>query len=549
MKAVIGGTLVNPGSEPVRDAAVLVDGDRIAAAGPQKDVRIPPGTEAIDATGKWIVPGLVDAHIHFFQSGGLYTRPDILDLRRRTAYAEEMAALRERLPDTFLRYLRCGVTSVVDVGGPFWNFDVRERAQTSAARAPRVAVAGPLISTWQPPHLDPDDPPIVRIADPDEARAMVRRQAARKPDLVKIWYIVRDGASARDHLPLVRAVAEETHRHGLRLAVHATELETARCAVEAGADVLVHSVFDKEVDEPFVALLKERGTVYTTTLMVTLRYSETFAQRLKLHPCEHAWGQADVTGTLFDLREFPREELPQRVRDLLAGPDPAASAAALKNLKRLHEAGVPIACGTDAGNIGTLHGPAVFRELALMAQAGLSPADILHAATAGGARVFGRADVGRLAAGQAADLSILDADPLADVDNLASLRLVIKGGETIEPGSLLPSGPAEVVQRQLNAYNARDLEAFLATYSDDVTVGGLDEGKVTLKGRAAMAERYGNLFQKSPELHARIHRRIALGEWVIDQEEARGLEGGKTANVVAIYRVRDGKIRQVWFAR
>ncbi len=552
MKAILGGTLVNPGAEPVPDSAILVDGGRITAAGTQKDVRIPSGTGTIDATGKWILPGLIDAHIHFFQSGGLYTRPDILNLTGRVPYADEMAALRERIPDTFLRYLRCGVTSVVDVGGPFWNFAVRERAGASGARAPRAAVAGPLISTWQPQNLDPEDPPIVKILGEAEARDMVRRQAALKPDLVKIWYIVRDGAKPRDHINLVRAVADETHRHGLRLAVHATELETARCAVEAGADILVHSIFDKEVDEPFVALMKERGTLYTTTIMVTLRYAETFAQKVSLHPCEHAWAHAGTLGTLFDLREFRAEELNQRVRDLLASPDPVLpSAAAQRNLKILHDAGIPVAAGTDAGNIGTPHGPAIFRELDLMRESGLSPAQVLRTATEGGARVFGAgAGTGRIAPGFHADLSILDADPLADLKNLAAIHRVMKGGELIDPAGLFPVSAEDVVQRQVNAYNARDLEAFLATYSDDVTVtGNLADGAVTLKGRAAMAERYGTLFRKSPALHARITRRIALGDWVIDREQASGFEGGKTLDVVAMYRVENGKIRQVWFAR
>ncbi|UCH11665.1 MAG: amidohydrolase family protein, partial [Fidelibacterota bacterium] len=120
-----------------------MSGNRITQVGPDTEVEIPPEVEVISAKDKWIIPGLIDAHIHFFQSGGLYTRPDAIDLRKHVPYAdEELRLIRERLADTFARYLRCGITSVVDVGGPYWNFEVRELARQSDM-APTVAVAGP----------------------------------------------------------------------------------------------------------------------------------------------------------------------------------------------------------------------------------------------------------------------------------------------------------------------------------------------------------------------------------------------------------------------
>ena len=130
LKAIVGGTLVNTdGKKPIKNAVILVEGSKITKVGTAKKVKIPKGAEIINAEGKWIIPGLVDAHIHFFQSAGLYTRPDVIDLRKFVAYEEEeLAQIRENLPDTFARYMRCGITSVVDVGGPFWNYDVRELA-------------------------------------------------------------------------------------------------------------------------------------------------------------------------------------------------------------------------------------------------------------------------------------------------------------------------------------------------------------------------------------------------------------------------------------
>src|SRR5713101_8336358 len=278
----VGGTLINPGtSQVLENSVVVVDGDRITAAGTRKEMAVPTGSKRIDCKGKFILPGYIDTHVHFFQSGGLFTRPDIVDLTKVRSYAEEIAWIKKNLPDTFARYLRCGITSVVDVGGPFWNFEVRKQANATA-KAPRVAVAGPLISSVSRPQLDLGDPPIVKIDNPEQAREFVRKLAEQKPDLVKIWYIVNDEHPVDSFRPIVRATAEESHARKIRVAVHATELETARAAVEEGADVLVHSVIDKEVDDAFVKLLKDRHTILCPTLVVFERYGRTFANKLNL---------------------------------------------------------------------------------------------------------------------------------------------------------------------------------------------------------------------------------------------------------------------------
>src|SRR5204863_4391495 len=106
----------------------------------------PPHTRVFDCKGKFILPGYIDTHIRFFQSGDLFTRPDVVDLTKVRSYAEEVAWIKRNLPDTFARYLRSGITSVVDVGGPFWNFEVRKTANTTA-KALRVAVAGPMLAS------------------------------------------------------------------------------------------------------------------------------------------------------------------------------------------------------------------------------------------------------------------------------------------------------------------------------------------------------------------------------------------------------------------
>ena len=434
--ALVGGTLINPAtSQVLENSVVVIDGDRISAVGTRKDMAVPTGSKWIDCKGKFILPGFIDTHVHFFQSGDLFTRPDVVDLTKVRPYAKEVAWIKRNLPDTFERYLHSGITSVVDVGGPFWNFEVRKIANATA-KAPRVAVAGPLISSVSRPQLDLGDPPIVKIDTPDQAREFVRKLAAQNPDLVKIWYIVDKDHPVDSFRPIVRATVEESHARNIRVAVHATELETARAAVEEGADVLVHSVIDKEVDDAFVKLLTDHHIILCPTLVVFERYGRTFANKLNLTLEEKAWGNPEVIATL-DVTKIPQDQLPDRIKTALAKPDDALDRIkkvhqiALKNLKTLEDAGVTIAAGTDAGNIGTIHGPALFREFQLMKEAGLTSTQILQCATANAAKLFGGetgAHIGKIDQGNFADLVILKSNPLDDIGHGSDIDSVMKNG-------------------------------------------------------------------------------------------------------------------------
>src|ERR1044071_3702447 len=372
--SLVGGTVINPADGKVMpNATVVINGDRIEHVAMGKQDAAALGKQ-IDCAGKFIIPGLIDTHVHFFQSADLFTRPDGADFNSVRPYKDEVAWIKSHLDDTFARYIRCGITSVVDVGGPMWNFEVRKKANATA-KAPRVAVAGPLIASVSREKLDLGDPPIVKIDGPDQARQFVRKLAAQKPDLVKIWYIVDKDHPVDSFRPIVRATIEESHAHKIRVAVHATELETARASVEEGADILVHSVIDSPVDETFVKLLKDRHIILCPTLVVFERYSRTFSHQLNLTPEERKWGNPEVIASL-DVTKIPQDKLPQRVKDSLADPKAVLDRiqktydVALPNLKKLEDAGVTIAAGTDAGNIGTIHGRALFREFQLMKEAG-----------------------------------------------------------------------------------------------------------------------------------------------------------------------------------
>jgi imidazolonepropionase-like amidohydrolase len=296
---------------------------------------------------------------------------------------------------------------------------------------------------------------------------MVRKLAAQKPDYIKIWYIVPpaqpaeritpkpgEGGSPSPSIaaspmpgqsdverasifrPIVHAVIEESHALKLRVAVHATELEAARASAEEGADLLVHSVTDKPVDDAFVKLLKDKGTMLTPTLVVFERYGRTFANKLELTPEEKAWGNPEVIASL-DVTKIPADKQPERLKKAMENPQALLDSiqktydVALKNLKTLEDAGVTIATGTDAGNIGTIHGPAIFREFQLMKQAGLTPMQILQCATANAAKLFDGetgARIGKIGNGYFADLVILNSNPVEDIKNSSDIDTVIKNG-------------------------------------------------------------------------------------------------------------------------
>src|SRR5256884_3008906 len=348
--ALVGGTVINPADGKVLpNATIVTDGGKIERVSTGKQDAAGLGKQ-IDCTGKFILPGYIDTHVHFFQSGDLFTRPDGADLNSVRPYKDEVAWVKSHVDDVFVRYLRSGITSVVDVGGPFWNFEVRKIANSSA-KAPRIAVAGPLISSVSREKLDLGDPPIVKIDTPDQAREFVRKLAAQNPDLVKIWYIVDKDHPVDSFRSIVRATIDESHAHKIRVEVHATELVTARAAVEEGADVLVHSVIDKPVDDAFVKLLKDRHIILCPTLVVFERYGRTFSHQLNLTPEEKAWGNPEVIATL-DVTKIPQDKLPERIKTALSNPNAALDRirkdheVALKNLKTPEVARITIAADT-----------------------------------------------------------------------------------------------------------------------------------------------------------------------------------------------------------
>ncbi|MFI5120890.1 MAG: amidohydrolase family protein [Thermoanaerobaculia bacterium] len=431
-RAFVGATLVDgTGAAPVPDAVVLVRAGKIDCAGSRASCRVPEGVDVEDVKGRWITPGLIDAHVHFSQTGWADGRPDALDVRKTHPYERTEADLKAH-PERFFRsYVCSGVTSVFDVGGYPWTLALPARAENDTF-APRVAAAGPLLSTLDHWLNLPAERQFIHLTDAESARTGVAYLKAQGSSAIKLWYIVRPDLPIEATTPAVLAAGEEVGKSGLNLIVHSTGLAEAKVALKAGAKLLVHSVWDVPVDEEFLGLAKKNGTIYCPTLTVAGGYVRMFeaAAAKKAPAIDDPNGCVDPT-TRAKLAETASVEAP----DLEAGASARATRTAAwnkvsaANLKVVRDAGIPIAMGTDAGNPLTLHGVSVYAEMEAMQAAGLTPTEVLVASTKGGSLALGREkEVGTVEKGKLADLLIVGGDPTKDIANLRKVRIVVRGG-------------------------------------------------------------------------------------------------------------------------
>jgi imidazolonepropionase-like amidohydrolase len=436
-RALVGGTLVDgTGRAPVADALVVMRDGRIDYAGPGRGHPVPAGVDTVDARGCWITPGLVDAHVHYSQTGWADGRPDAVDVRDLHPYEDVERRLRAH-PEAFHRaYLACGVTAVFDVGGFPWTVGLQQATETDT-RAPRVAAAGPLLTTLDFWLNLPAERQFIYLANDSTARAGVQYLKSLGVAAVKVWFINTPGRGFDEMARLVRVAGEEARKAGLPLIVHATGLREAKAALEAGANLLVHSVWDQPVDDAFLSLARKNGTIYCPTLTVIEGYWKLYdairagrAPGLD-DPCAaldsltraHVASSAALGASRVPAQRVPAQRVPS---DSLKA---ARVRIMAENLMRVSRAGIPIAMGTDAGNPLTLHGPAVFAEMEAMQRAGMRPTDVLVAATRGGATAMGRLGrFGTLEPGKAADLCVVGADPTGDVANLRRVRFVVRAG-------------------------------------------------------------------------------------------------------------------------
>lgn len=518
-----------------------------------KNLSVPVGTTVVDATGKWLMPGLIDSHIHLFQSGGLYTRPDGFDLTKYRPYETERKWLRDNMGDLLRRYLACGITTVIDIGGPLYQFAYRDR-YNQRYTSPQVLMTGPLISTYQPEAFKIEDSPIIKANTPDEAREQVRRQLPYKPDFIKIWFIVRGTGAGEQAQAMVQAAIDESHKNGLKVAIHTQELLAAKLGVKYGADYLVHSPEDGMIDDELIALMKQRNVSYCPTMVVADGYAGFFKDKRKLTPYEFTRANPYVLGTLFDMKHLHESALQKQFGDFLNSPayqrrQTERNSFLWANLTRVWRAGINVVTGTDAGNPGTFHGTSYINELRKMKTADLTNADLLKASTINAAKILGKeGQIGSLAEGKWANVLVLSQNPLTDLNALTRIETVINRGFLATPAQLLPDKPEDLAQRQLNAYNAHDIEAFLEPYADDVELYDLPE-KLISKGKDAMRQGYGKFFDRTPALHCELVNRMVVGNTVVDHERVTVAADKAPKEAVAIYKIENGKIKKVYFTQ
>ena len=529
---------------------VLVENGIITAIG--KKLKAGSAIQIIDGSGKYLMPGLVDAHVHFFQSGSIYTRPDAIDLRKYKPFEEEISWVHNNMESFLRRYTMAGITSVVDVGSTI-NFLKQRDSFRTKEYAPSVYMTGPLLTTWEPEVFQKlgDDEPFYLMKSVEDARRYVQKQLPYKPDFIKVWYILlgqNKDSAARAHLPMVQAVIDEAHKNNLRVAVHATEQITARLAVEAGADFLVHNVEDEPIGSSFVQLLKNKKTVLSPTMVVAGNYNKAFAQSYQPTAEDFRYAHPSPLTAVLDLKGVEDSALTKVYKAYALGNEESAKkedALRMANLKKLLDGGVIIATGTDAGNIGTQHVSSYFDELKSMQESGMDNWQLLQASTINGAKAVGReAEFGSIKKGKRADLLFLTKNPADNLANWQSIEFVINKGIAIKPDSLRKSTPVELADQQLLAYNAHNLEAFLEPYAEDVEVYGFPNN-LEIKGKEQMRKSYAFL-KTTPKLYCRLLNRIVQGNMVIDHEEVWGF-GEKPFYGIAIYEIKNGKIQKAWF--
>lgn len=393
--AIVGANVVNLEGAPILDAVVLIEGERIAAVGPAATIKIPAGAKVIRATGKWIVPGLMNLHVHL----GLK-----LPGRAGAELANESeAALALRMAVNARESLRAGVTTLRLVGESLHaDFALKAAIDRGDMEGPRLFTAGKVVDVTGG-HGAQDVP--TANDGPYEIRKAARREILAGATWIKICIsggiADRRGAIAASHMTLdeMQAATDIAHRHGVKVAAHSGSPTATLEAIEAGLDCVEHGYF---LTEDVLRKMKEKGTWYVPTIVVSRPATRSFYEKIG----SPDWYLARVES---------------------AGKQHWAS------LEAAIKMGVQIALGTDQfpyePNDGTT---ATVREAQYYVEAGMTPLQALRAATIEPARCLGAADqLGSIEKGKYADLIMVDRDPTKDLSSLREIRFVMKGGQVV----------------------------------------------------------------------------------------------------------------------
>jgi len=410
-------TLIDGTGRPsVAGASVLVDGNRIKLIS-RSSIKSGSRTKRIDGTGQYLIPGLMDLHIHL--QGSVEVTPE--GLKINTDHAKGIRALHS--------YLYAGVTSVYDAGNvPDYILKMRDDERSGDLISPRIFATGAIV-TYPGSHGGGDFSTLVDSWP--EAIPALDAHIAREPDLLKLTYEER-GWGARPMIPilpvdLMQRIISYYNDRGIRTTVHTSSEYRARQAIFAGVDTLAHPIIQGPVSDDFAKLMGAKKTPMVSTLTIGENYS-----RLAEHPeyLDEPLYQATLTAEEIEvLKTEKRKEYQERKWTWWMK---IMTTIAQENVRKINDAGGVIVAGTDQST-----GPALHRELELMADAGITPSDIIRIATLNGAVFLGKErDLGSIEEGKIADMVLLAADPTTDINNAKQIIQVIKDGQLIDRSKL-----------------------------------------------------------------------------------------------------------------
>ena len=399
---------------------VVVKGNRIADVGPATRVNVPRGAVRIDGSGKYLMPGLMDMHIHLIGAGqwrGLDNPPGVvIDTGAALSYLHG--------------YLYDGVTSVYDAGNnPDLILDMRTRERARNIISPRIFATGHALSypgSWMAGTFHG-----VGVPDWPETITLLDAQIALKPDLQKL-VIEQFGLGPNPLAPfmpvdLMEKIVAYLKERGVRTTIHATTEQLARAAFDAGIDTFAHPVSTARMSDVYIKLLAEKKTPVATTLAV-------FDEIIRLGEDPGYLDDPLFTDVLTPEEIASRKEQgPARFASLgWTSWFKALNPYLRENVKKLHDAGAVLVLATDRSE-----GPMVHREMEILAEIGIPAADVVRMGTLNGAIFLGKErNMGTVEAGKLADLLLLDADPTIDVKHARKIHTVIKDGVVIDRGKL-----------------------------------------------------------------------------------------------------------------
>jgi imidazolonepropionase-like amidohydrolase len=425
--AISGATLIDgTGNATISSSVILLEGNRIKKVGTTKSVPIPPGAQRIDATGKFIVPGLIDTHLHLELVG-------LSDVGELSPEWDKPEKLRQLIEINARLDLFSGFTTVRDLGSTRLVLRVRDDIIAGKVAGPRIIAAGMQLVkkdtslTSEPTFLDYDGPA--------NARARVQFLAKLGVDVIKIRLT---HSRPTPSIEEVRAIVQEAHRLDLKATVH-TDVpadDLVRLAIDAGADGIEHNAPLRAQDGSILTAMAQKG------MSLMAGGGHFYLQRIDT---THFIDSLDAV----QQRLFPQEILSALYKGIdsvhrqtqlmkLSGWDAdQRQARFVAEIQRARVAGVLLVFGTDCGGYGMVHGEQ-YKALYGESQIGSSPMQAILMATRDAAQALGKTkELGTIEAGKLADLLILNADPLLDLRNLHQTFRVIKDGVLYDPAELI----------------------------------------------------------------------------------------------------------------